>query len=100
MSYKCSLEWLCRLAAPQLCRSAVATWSVPIPVAEIVEEIQLRVVVVDQTKLVVLVVGGLAAPHHSHGPCLTEASTPVGSGHAGTWHEVDVEDHAAGKIGL
>ncbi len=40
--------------------------SVLIPVTEIVEEFQLRVVVIDQLELVVPVVVWLTAPHHGH----------------------------------
>ncbi len=40
--------------------------SVLIQVAEIVKEIQLRVVVINQLELVVPVVGWLAASHHGH----------------------------------
>ncbi len=47
------------------CQEDVVVRSVLIPVAEIVKEIQLRVVV-DQLEFVVPVVGGLAAPRHAH----------------------------------
>src|SRR5512135_520984 len=68
MSYKSHVEWFCPPGIPQALLGEETACSVLIPVAEIVEAIQLQVVVVHQVELVVPVVDWLAAPHHGHHP--------------------------------